>query len=1015
MTQIEQTQEGKRIVENRQKTNDWKKWGPYVSDRQWGTVREDYSPDGSAWDFFPHDQARSRAYRWGEDGIAGICDNYQQLCFAIALWNGADPILKERLFGLTGGKTDTGNHGEDVKEYYFYLDNTPTHSYMKCLYKYPQAEYPYGDLVSVNGRNGKQSPEYELLDTKVFEENRYFDVFIEYAKNTPEDILIKISVTNQGPDQKTLDLLPTLWFRNTWSWGLFNVDSKFQTDLDRSHFSEELKQEFQSNGINCSGVEVKIQSQGNEWLITDKENQQTYTVKTSHQQLTVYPEKPSVRETKSTSEFSVVEAYTPGIPGSESGFKKWLYCQQPQEMLYTENETNKARFGWGSNTSPYVKDGINNYVVRKQKNAVNPNKEGTKVSASYELNIAPRQTKTVYLRLCDSENLTAPFDQFETIFQNRKNEADEFYQAVNPHKISDEIRDVQRQAFAGMLWSKQFYYYVVHQWLNGDPAGPTPPESRKRWKKDENGEKGRNVEWTHLYSEDIISMPDKWEYPWFAAWDLAFHTISFSLIDPDFAKNQLRLLMREWYLHPNGQIPAYEWNFGDVNPPVHAWATWRVYEIDEKMKGEGDVDFLEEVFQKLNLYFTWWTNRKDVDDKNIFSGGFLGLDNIGPIDRSHLKPGETIEQADGTAWMGMYCLKMLRIAAELARKTKKPVYETMVSNYFLHFLLIADAMNKIGGNDVNLWNEQEGFYEDVLMTSNQAIQVKARSMVGLIPLFAVETLDETILDEFCSEEFKERFEWFMKNRSDLTQHGNISIIRQKIEKSLDTQQDSKILLSLVSPQRLQRILTKMLDESEFLSPHGIRSVSKYHKQHPFVINFDGQNGSVDYEPAESRINLFGGNSNWRGPIWMPVNFLLVESLQIFDYFLGEQFTVEYPTRSGDQKSLWDVSTDLSYRLIEIFLKNSDGDRPVYGGSQTMFGATNKLQTDENWKNYILFFEYFHGDNGAGLGASHQTGWTGLVAKLIQQYGEYSVQGNSTDTLQNQLKNYSLAGRTSPIK
>jgi hypothetical protein len=1007
MTHIKDTEERKRLEENRNKQKYWKRWGPYVSDRQWGTVREDYSPDGSAWDFFSHDQARSRAYRWGEDGIAGISDNHQRLCFAIALWNGKDPILKERLFGLTGGKTDKGNHGEDVKEYYFYLDNTPTHSYMKCLYKYPQAEFPYNQLVSTNGQNDKNTAEYELLDTGVFEENRYFDVFVEYAKNTPEDILIKISVTNHGPEQKTLHLLPSLWFRNTWSWGLFDINKdEFQPYLDSGNFTDQLKNKLKYNGIEFSDTTkfvIKKQEDKDEWLITNPENQQKYTVRRKNDsELTVYPEKPSLSldKHKSTSEFTVVEAHSPETPSVKGLGKRRLYCQQPSEMLFTENETNKERFNWGDNTSPYVKDGINNYVVHSQKDAVNPEQEGTKASASYELDIAPGETKIVQLRLCDVQNLTKPFDEFETIFQKRKHEADEFYQAVNPYKIPDDMRNLQRQAFAGMLWSKQYYYYVVQDWLNGDPAGPTPPPERKN---------ARNSQWTHLFNEDIISMPDKWEYPWFAAWDSAFHTIPFALIDPDFAKDQLRLFTREWYLHPNGQMPAYEWNFGDINPPVHGWATWRVYQIEKKMYGEGDVDFLEEVFQKLTLYFTWWSNRKDADGNNLFSGGFLGLDNIGPIDRSNLKDGVTMEQSDGTAWMAMYCLKMLKIASELAEQRGNKsgettaakgniAYETMASKYFQHFLLIADAMNKIGGGGVSVWDETENFYQDILIKpDNKAEPIKVRSMVGLIPLFAVETLDPKTVSKYLSNDFKQRFDWFIKNRPDLTQHENIGF----------KQDDSGAFLSLVNKKRLEQILEKVLDETEFLSDYGIRALSKYHEQHPFVLKkTNGEElGRVNYEPAESTTNLFGGNSNWRGPIWFPVNFLIIESLQVFNYFLNKEpnneFMVEYPTGSGEKKSLWDISTDLSNRLTKIFLKDKDGNRPVYGGSKTMFDADNKLQTDPNWQNHILFYEYFHGDNGAGIGASHQTGWTGLVAKLIQQYGEYSTTGKTPDTLRSQ--------------
>ncbi len=1004
MTQIEQTQEGRRLVEDRNHTKYWKRWGPYVSDRQWGTVREDYSADGTAWDYFPHDQARSRAYRWGEDGIAGICDNRQRLCFAIALWNGVDPILKERLFGLTGGSTNPGNHGEDVKEYYFYLDNTPTHSYMKCLYKYPQAEFPYDDLVSTNRNNDKTKPEYELLDTKIFEDNRYFDVFVEYAKNTPEDILIKISVTNRGPEKKTLHLLPTLWFRNTWSWGLFNLESKFENDLDNRSLSKDLKQQFKNYAISFSEkATVEIQKQGSEWLIVDEQNQQKYVVRKNNQQLTIYLEKPSFSEIKSTSEFRVVEAYSSELSLVIGERKKWLYCQQPSEMLYTENETNKEKLGWGSNPSPYVKDGINNYIVHNQKDAVNPNQQGTKVSALYQLDVAPAETKIVYLRLTESENLATPFGaDFEKTFQDRKREADEFYQAVNPYNIPDEMRDIQRQAFAGMLWTKQFYYYIVQDWLDGDPAGPQPPAQRKNFD-------SRNSQWTHLFNEDIISMPDKWEYPWFAAWDLAFHTISFALIDPDFAKDQLRLFTREWYMHPNGQMPAYEWAFGDVNPPVHAWATWRVYQIEKKMYrggGQGDIDFLEEVFQKLALYFTWWTNRKDADGKNIFSGGFLGLDNIGPIDRSHLNLGENMEQSDGTAWMAMYCLKMLKIAVELAKEKqsvaqtrgetpnsrRESVYETMASKFFQHFLLIAESMNQIGGSDVNIWDTEQGFYRDILKVGEQNIPINLRSMVGLIPLFAVETFDKEIVDKYLKDDFKKRFEWFIRNRPDLTQHENIALINKENK--------SGVFLSIVAPNdKLKEIMKKMLSESEFLSPYGIRSLSKYYLNNPFVLEVNGQErGRVNYQPAESTTSLFGGNSNWRGPIWFPVNFLIIESLQIFNYFSGSEFTVEYPIGSGNYKSLWGVATDLSFRLIKIFMKDSDGYRPVYGGTKTLFNATNKLQTDPEWQNHLLFYEYFHGDNGAGIGASHQTGWTGLVAKLIQQYGEYATEGKTPDTL-----------------
>ncbi len=984
MTQIEETQERKRLVENREKTKYWKRWGPYLSDRQWGTVREDYSSGGEAWDYFPHDHARSRAYRWGEDGIAGISDTHQRLCFAIALWNGEDPILKERLYGLTGGSTDTGNHGEDVKEYYFYLDNTPTHSYMKCLYKYPQAEFPYVELGSKNRELGRSHPEFELLDTRIFEDNRYFDVFIEYAKNSPEDILIQIRVINRGPEQKTLHLLPTLWFRNTWSWGLFKLKSELQTDLDNHRLSEDLRQAFNEYRISFSqNARVEIKNPDSEWLIADRERKQLYTVRKQDRQLIVYQEKPSLKEIKSDSQLSVVEAYFPDQPLVRSLGKRWLYCEKPDQMLYTENETNNKRLFGGNNASVYVKDGINNYLVNGQKEAVNPNQEGTKASAHYQLNILPGETKVIRLRLSNLENLAAPFgSDFETVFQKRKDEADQFYRAINPYAIPDDMRHLQRQAFAGMLWSKQFYYYVVNDWLNGDPAGPPPPAERKN---------GRNNHWIHLFNEDIISMPDKWEYPWFAAWDLAFHTIAFALIDPDFAQHQLRLFTREWYMHPNGQMPAYEWAFGDVNPPVHAWATWRVYKIKRKMYGEEEEDraFLEEVFQKLSLYFTWWANRKDIDGNNLFGGGFLGLDNIGPIDRSNLPSGVTMEQSDGTAWMAMYCLNMLKMASELAKK--EPEYEVMASKFFQHFLLIADAMNKIGGQDVGVWDSEQNFYRDILKVDGQNIPINVRSMTGLIPLFAVETLDDQTVNKYLSHDFNKRVDWFIRNRPDLTKNDNIALSKK----------DGNAFLALVGPhKRLKPILKKMLDESEFLSPFGIRSLSKVYDGHPYVVWVNGQNyGQVDYEPAESTTSLFGGNSNWRGPVWFPVNFLIVESLQKFNYFLGNDFTVEYPTGSGDQKCLWEIATDISYRLIKIFLKNDAGHRPIYGGEKTQFNdSTNKLQTDPNWQEHILFYEYFHGDNGAGIGASHQTGWTGLVAKLIQQYGEYATQGKTCKTL-----------------
>ena len=882
------TQEERRLQEARTHKTHWRRWGPYLSERQWGTVREDYSPDGSAWDYFSHDQARSRAYRWGEDGIAGISDNHQQLCFALALWNGEDPILKERLFGLTGSE---GNHGEDVKEYYFYLDNTPTHSYMKMLYKYPHRAFPYDQLVEENKNRNRHAPEFELLDTGIFEENRYFDVFVEYAKHSAEDILIQIKVVNRGPEEKTVHVLPTLWFRNTWSW----------------------------NGDN---------------------------------------NKPSLCAIQSSNDTPIIEVLHPTLE------KKWLYCQGKTEYLFTENETNNERVFGYSNVSPYVKDGINDYIVESKKEAVNPDRIGTKVAAHYTLNISPGETKTIRLRLSNAPDLKEPFGkEFDAAFDLRQQEADEFYQRITPFLLSEDMRNVQRQAFAGMLWSKQFYHYVVEDWLEGDPAAPTPPPERK---------KGRNREWFHLYSEDILSMPDKWEYPWFAAWDLAFHTIPLAMVDPDFAKYQLDVLTREWYMHPNGQIPAYEWAFGDVNPPVHAWATWRVYKIEQKMHGQGDRQFLERVFQKLMLNFTWWVNRKDAEGNNVFQGGFLGLDNIGVFDRSAALPtGGHIDQSDGTSWMGMYCLNMLAIALELAKTN--PVYEDIATKFFEHFLYIADAMNHIGESEANLWNDEDGFYHDVLHLPERQIELKVRSMVGLIPLFAVETIEPETLRQLPG--FKKRTEWFIQNRPDLTQ--NIACMRTE-------GMGERRLLAIVYRDKLRRILQKMLDESEFLGPYGIRAISRFHAKHPYVFDVDSAQFRVDYEPAESTSGLFGGNSNWRGPVWFPVNFLLIESLQKFHYYLGDDFKVECPTGSGKMMNLWEVAAELSQRLTRIFLQNPSGQRPVYGNSE-------KFQTDPHWRDLILFYEYFHGDKGAGIGASHQTGWTGLVSKLIQQFGEYEGQ------------------------
>jgi hypothetical protein len=877
------TQEDIRLSESDARKKHWKRWGPYLSERAWGTVREDYSPHGDAWEYFSHDQARSRAYRWNEDGLAGICDRRQMICFAVALWNERDPILKERIFGLTGNE---GNHGEDVKDYYFYLDSTPTHSYMKYLYKYPQAEFPYTKLVEENRRRGKNQSEYELLDTGVFSDDRYFDVFVEYAKAV-EDILIKITVSNRGPEAANLRLLPTIWFRNTWSWG----DGTAQPILKMA-----------SNAPN-----------------------------------------PAI-----------------AVEHPEAG-ERWLHCEGSPELFFTENETNARRLFGAENSSPYVKDGINDYVIHGAKDAVNPAHSGTKAAAHYKLNVGAGETVVVRLRLTKADLRTKnAFEDFDRTFALRQTEADEFYATVIPQDLSADAKNVMRQGFAGMLWSKQFYHYVVKHWLDGDPGSPSPPPERRN---------GRNHEWPHLYNADVISMPDKWEYPWYAAWDLAFHCIPLALVDSDFAKEQLVLMLREWYMHPNGQMPAYEWAFGDVNPPVHAWATWRVYKIDKKRHGKGDRQFLQRVFHKLMLNFTWWVNRKDAEGMNIFQGGFLGLDNIGVFDRSAPLPtGGYIEQSDGTSWMAMYTLNLLAIALELAQED--PAYEDVASKFWEHFIYIARAMSHRGHDGMGLWNEEDGFFYDVLrMPDGTKFPMKIRSMVGLIPLFAVETLEQEVLDQLPG--FKRRLEWFVENRPDLTDNVACMMTGGKGERRL---------LAIADQEQLRDILKYMLDEREFLSPHGIRALSQFHRNNPYTLHVDGREHRVDYEPGESSTGLFGGNSNWRGPIWFPVNFLLVESLQKFHHYLGEDFMVEFPTGSGKMMTLWEVAGELSRRMTRIFLRDEKGRRPV-------FGDLEKFQTDPHWRDPVLFHEYFHGDSGAGVGASHQTGWTGIVTKLMLQSGE----------------------------
>jgi hypothetical protein len=879
------SQERIRLAESAARRKHWKRWGPYLSERAWGTVREDYSPGGNAWEYFPHDHARSRAYRWNEDGLAGICDRHQLICFAVALWNERDPILKERLFGLSGNE---GNHGEDVKECYFYLDSTPTHTYMKFLYKYPQQKFPYLRLIEENRRRGKDEPEFELLDTGIFDDDRYFDVVVEYAKADVEDILIKITTANRGPEPANLRVLPTVWFRNTWSSG----------DTDA---------------------------------------------------------RPSLRASRSLPD-PVLELSCTTLG------KRWLYCEGEPDLLFTENETNYLRLFGTENLVAHVKDGINDYIVGGAA-TVNPEHAGTKAAAHYRLAIRPGAAGVVRLRLSDSTFKHGnAFSDFEKVFEQRRHEANEFYTSIIPQDISSDAQNVMRQGFAGMLWSKQFYYYVVKDWLEGDPGNPPPPAERKR---------GRNREWRHLYNADVISMPDKWEYPWYAAWDLAFHCIPLALVDADFAKEQLTLMLREWYMHPNGQIPAYEWAFGDVNPPVHAWAAWRVYKIDKKRSGKGDYEFLKRVFHKLMLNFTWWVNRKDAEGMNIFQGGFLGLDNIGVFDRSAPLPtGGYIEQSDGTSWMAMYTLNLLAIAMELAKED--PCYEDVASKFWEHFVYIAHAMGHRGQDGINLWNEEDGFFYDVLkLPDGSKFPMRIRSIVGLIPLFAVETLEPELLERLPA--FKRRLEWFVDNRPDLTRHLACMRTPGKGERRL---------LSIVNEGQLRRTLTYMFDEQEFLSPYGIRALSRFHESNPYVLRVNGTEHRVDYQPGESTTGIFGGNSNWRGPIWFPLNFLLIESLQRFHHYFGDTFTIEFPTGSGKKMTLWQVAEELSRRLIGIFARDAGGLRPANRSLPRTY------QDDPYWRDLVLFYEYFHGDSGAGLGANHQTGWTALVTKLVQQTSKW---------------------------
>jgi mannosylglycerate hydrolase MGH1-like protein len=871
-----------RLEEAREGKNHWKKWGPYLSERQWGTVREDYSSDGNAWDYFTHDQARSRAYRWGEDGLAGISDDRQLLCFALSLWNGKDPILKERLFGLTNSEA---NHGEDVKEYYFYLDSTPTHSYMKYLYKYPQAAYPYDNLVLTNRGRGRDDFEYELIDTGVFNDNRYFDVFVEYAKAHPEDILIKVTVCNRGPEAAELHVLPTVWFRNIWSWDE-NVPRPALSRID----------DHKGAGI----------------------------ISATHPELG----------------------------------DRFFCCEGADELLFTENETNTERLFGSPNQSPYVKDGIDSYIVHGRRDAVNPDRKGTKAAAHYSLMLGAGESRTLRLRLSDvSPAASGPFGGgFDAAFENRHKEADEFYGSVIPSSLGADKANVMRQALAGMLWSKQFYYYDVDRWLEERGADPFKPARAAA---------PRNDHWHHMYNADIISMPDKWEYPWYAAWDLAFHVIALSLVDEDFGKQQLELMLQGQYLHPNGQLPAYEWNFGDVNPPVHAWSTIFTYRLTAT-KGLGDLDWLEQCFHKLLLNFTWWVNRKDRSGKNVFEGGFLGLDNIGVFDRSSPLPtGGYLEQADGTAWMALFCQNMLEIAGTLA--AERPAYLSMARKFVEHFLWIASSMVH-GGGDIGMWDEEDGFFYDVLrLPDGSAQRLKVRSMVGLLPLCAVTVFESEGL--FKDTDVVQRLRRFLVARPELRAH---------IHDPAKPGVAGRRLTSILSEAKLRRVLSMMLDENEFLSPYGIRALSRYHAEHPFVFRVGDQDYGVSYLPAESDSGMFGGNSNWRGPIWMPVNGLIIRALLQYYMFYGDEFTVECPTGSGRQMTLYQIAEELANRLAGIFVRNENGCRPVYGG-------TKKFQEDPHWRDCILFYEYFHGDNGAGLGASHQTGWTGIVARMMHLF------------------------------
>lgn len=889
--------EKRRIAEDDARAENWKRWGPYLPERQWGTVREDYSPDNSVWTSFTHDQARSRTYRWGEDALLGITDRQCRLCFGLALWNEKDSILKERLFGLSGAE---GNHGEDVKECYYYLDSTPTHSYMKALYKYPQSEFPYAHLVDESKRRSRHQPEYELSDTGIFDKNEYFDVFIEYAKAGANDILIKVTAYNRSATAAPLHLLPTLWFRNTWSWG-------------RSGEGYTIKPKLSLLDVNRI---VAIHPQLEPFVLVSSPN----------------------------------EADCAPVP------------------LFTDNETNRSKLFGGENISPYVKDAFHEYVVNNHSSAVDPGCTGTKAALHYRFTVPAQECVVIKLRLAGSGDPSSAQlgDDFDDIFELRQRESDEFYEELVPSDVPADERNISRQAYAGLLWSKQFYYYSVREWGEGDPAQAVYAESRKS---------DRNCEWVHLYNRDIISVPDKWEYPWYAAWDLAFHMVAFARLDPSFAKQQLLLMLREWYMHPNGQIPAYEFAFSDVNPPVHAWACWRVYKMTGQ-RGERDRPFLVRAFQKLLINFTWWVNRKDVNGRHLFSGGFLGLDNIGVFDRSKPLPtGGYLEQADGTAWMAFYCSTMLSISLELARE--ESAYEDIASKFFEHFVAIADAMNCLGGT--GLWDDQDGFYYDQLRVEGTAHRLRIRSIVGIIPLFAVEVMDEELLQQL--PRFRKRMEWFLQHRPDLSRQ-----ISCGDSSSRGGHRQVHRLLAIPSKERLQQVLKYLLDESEFLSPYGVRALSKVHKVHPYSFWVGSDEHRVEYVPGESTTGLFGGNSNWRGPIWFPVNYLLIESLERYHYFYGDAFQVECPVGSGQMMNLQQVADELSHRLALLFLPDASGRRPCHGDEA-------RYTDDPHWRDLTLFHEYFHGDTGRGLGASHQTGWTALVTRLLgKSYRERESQG-----------------------